>query len=146
MDPKQDKILAQLMPEVSDPADRRSRARGQLTKLLKNAKAFHRAMNCSCRPPAGLELHAFVGDAVQTGSRVKIEADGSMEIIDLVAGDGSVTRPSVLRDLRGPDEGAMRMKSPIPWTGTHFIFSDHVKMTGDPSFVDNVLHLLLERP
>jgi len=146
MDFDQDGVLAELMPEVSDPTERRDRARGHLVKMLRNAKAFHRAMNCDCRPPSGLELHAFVGDAVQTGSRVQVDSDGSMEIIDWIAGDGSVTRRSVLRDMRGPDEAAQRMKSPIPWTGTHFVFSDHVKMTGDPSFVDNVLHLLLERP
>ncbi len=146
LDPEQDEVLASLMPEVGDPGQRRSRARGHLQKMLRNARAFHTALSCACRPPAGLELHAFVGDAVQTGSRVQVGADGKMEIIDWIAGDGSVTRPSVLRDLRRPDEMSQRLKSPIPWTGTHFVFSDHVKMTADPAFVDNVLHLLLERP
>ena len=146
LDPKQDGVLAELMPDVADASERRRRARGHLDKLLRNARAFHRAMSCACRPPDNLELHAFIGDSVMTGSRVQVDAGGGMEIIDLIAGDGSVTRQSVLRDLRRPDEMAQRMKSPIPWTGTHFVFSNHVQMTADPAFVDNVLHLLLERP
>jgi tRNA pseudouridine-54 N-methylase len=38
------------------------------------------------------------------------------------------------------------LTSPIRWSNAHFIFSDHIGMTHDPAFVDNVLHLLMERP
>lgn len=146
LDSEQDKVLASLLPEVTDPSERRQVARGHLAKMLRNARAFHRAINCSCRPPSDLELHAFVGDAELTGSRVQVSSGGKMEIIDWIPGDGSVTRASVLRDMRRPEEASQRMKTPIPWTGTQFVFSDHVRMTTDPAFVDNVLHLLLERP
>jgi hypothetical protein len=33
---------------------------------------------------------------------------------------------------------------PIPWTGVFFLFSDHLGLTRDPVFVDNVVYLLLE--
>jgi len=146
MDPRQDRVLEVLMPGEPRVATRRARARAQLDKLLANARAFRRALDRPCRPPAGTELHAFIGDAVDTPSRVQIDNDGEPALIDWIAGDGAVTRRSVLRDRRGPGEEGSRLRSPIPWTGTQFVFSDHLGMTSDPAFVDNVLHLLLERP
>lgn len=146
LDPAHADDLAALMPETPGPAERRERAREHLAKLLGNAKAFHRAINRESRPPPGLELYSFAGDAVSTGSRLQVSAEGKMEIIDWIPGDGTVTRASVLRDLRKPDQAAERLVSPIPWTASYFVFTDHVTMTADPAFVDNVLHLLLERP
>lgn len=146
LSPTQDKTLAVLMPDIPDPAGRRRKACVQLDKLLRNARAFHRAINRPSRPPENLEIHAFAGDAMWTASRARILADGRVELSGWTPGDGSVTRASVLRDLRKSEEAAQRLRSPIPWEQTHFVFSDHVKMTSDPAFVDNVLHLLLEKP
>ena len=146
LDPAYADDLAALMPETTEAAERLTRARDHLAKLLHNARAFHRAINRESRLPSGLELHSFAGDAVKTGSRVQVSAGGEMQIIDWIPGDGTVTRASVLRDLRKPDQAARRLVSPIPWTSSYFVFTDHVGMTSDPAFVDNVLHLLLERP
>lgn len=145
-DPAQERVLQDLLPDVADPQERRQLARDHLAKMLRNARAFHRAMNSAARPPAGLEIHAFAGDAVSTGSRAQVGADGVPEIIDWIPGDGTVTRRSVLMDRRTPAEAGLRLKSPIAWTDAHFVFSDHARMTSDPAFIDNVLHLLLERP
>jgi pimeloyl-ACP methyl ester carboxylesterase len=144
--PAQDETLAVLLPDIHDAAGRRRKAVAQLEKLLHNARAFHRAINRPGRPPEGLEIHAFAGDAMWTASRARILADGGVEFTGWTPGDGSVTRASVLRDLRTPGEAARRLHGPIPWEHAHFVFSDHVKMTSDPAFVDNVLHLLLEKP
>jgi pimeloyl-ACP methyl ester carboxylesterase len=146
MNPVQDKVLAELMPEADDPAERRRLAREQLKKMLSNARAFHRAINRPARPPSGVEIFAFAGDAVSTASRIQVQEDGEMTLIDWIAGDGTVTRKSVMRDMRTAGEAGSPIKGPIKWTGAHFVFSDHVGMTGDPAFVDNVLYLLLERP
>jgi pimeloyl-ACP methyl ester carboxylesterase len=146
LDPAHADDLADLMPETPEAAERHRRARNQVSKLLQNARAFHRAINRESRLPGGLELYSFAGDAVKTGSRVQVSASGEMAIIDWIPGDGTVTRASVLRDLRKPDQAASRLMSPIPWTSSYFVFTDHVSMTSDPAFVDNVLHLLLERP
>jgi hypothetical protein len=81
-----------------------------------------------------------------TANRTRIPADGGVEFTGWTPGDGSVTRASVLRDLRTPGGAARRVYGPIPREHAHFVFSDHVKMTSDPAFVDNVLHLLLEKP
>lgn len=146
LDPECADDLAALMPETPDLIERQRIARGHLSKLLLNARAFHQAINRPSRPPSGLELYSFAGDAVKTGSRMQVSADGGMQIIDWIAGDESVTRASVLRDLRKPNQVAQRLTSPIPWTASYFVFTDHVGMTADPAFVDNVLHILLERP
>ena len=38
------------------------------------------------------------------------------------------------------------LQSPIAWSGVQFLFSDHLGLTEDPAFADNVLFLLLEQP
>lgn len=146
LDPAHADELADIMPETPDPTERMRQARAHLAKLLVNARAFHRAINRNARPPSNLEMYSFAGDAVKTGSRVQVAADGKAHIIDWIPGDGSVTRASVLRDLRKPHQAAQRLTSPIPWTASYFVFTDHVGTTADPAFVDNVLHILLERP
>lgn len=145
-DPAQEQILAQLLPEIADSQERRKIAIAHLSKMLSNARDFHRAMNAKAVPPAGFQIHAFAGDAVSTGSRAQVGADGVPAIIDYLAGDGVVTRKSMLMDRRGKGSEGGRLQSPIHWTHSQFVFSDHKKMTSDPAFVDNVLHLLLERP
>jgi pimeloyl-ACP methyl ester carboxylesterase len=146
MNPAYAADLATLMPDIADPAERQQRARAHLAKLLRNARAFHRAINRDARLPRGLQFHSFAGDAVKTSSRIQVSASGEMEMIDWIPGDGSVTRASVLRDVRKPHQSAQKLRSPIPWTHSYFVFTDHIAMTADPAFVDNVLHLLLERP
>lgn len=145
-DPKQDKVIQDLLPETTSQEERREIASKHLAKMLRNASAFHRAMEAPSRLPAGVEIHAFAGDAVSTGSRVQVTRDGVPEIIDWIPGDDSVTRRSMLMDRRTQAQAGGRLKSPIPWTSANFVFADHVHMTSDPAFVDNVLHLLLERP
>ena len=145
-DPKQADVLRDLLPDVPDAEVRQQIAAQHLTKMLRNARAFHRAMGATSRLPAGVEFHGFAGDAVATGSRVQVSAKGNPDIIDWISGDGSVTRKSMLMDRRTLAEAGQVLKSPIPWTDNHFVFSDHLQMTSDPAFVDNVLHLLLERP
>ena len=36
--------------------------------------------------------------------------------------------------------------TPITFTSVYFVFTDHLGMTRDAAFSDNVLHLLLEAP
>lgn len=37
-----------------------------------------------------------------------------------------------------------QLTSPIAWNQVLFIFFDHLGMTRDPAFVDNILYFLLE--
>ena len=71
---------------------------------------------------------------------------GAFSIRKTGPGDGSVLRSSALLDERA---GSMRrgmLQSPIAWSGVQFLFSDHLGLTEDPAFADNVLFLLLEQP
>ena len=61
-------------------------------------------------------------------------------------GDGTVLRSSALMDERLADNLQSRLISPIQWSQVLFIFSDHLGITKDPSFTDNVLYFLLESP
>ena len=37
-----------------------------------------------------------------------------------------------------------RLRTPVAWTSVRFLFNDHLGMTKDRAFTDNVLYLLLE--
>jgi hypothetical protein len=39
-----------------------------------------------------------------------------------------------------------RLVSPIQWAQVLFVFSDHLGITKDPAFTDNLLYFLLESP
>ncbi len=55
-------------------------------------------------------------------------------------------RSSALLDERVGGEWRPAPSTPIAWSGVHFLFTDHIGLTRDPAFADNVLHLLLESP
>ena len=61
-------------------------------------------------------------------------------------GDGTVLRSSALLDEREARKIAQRLASPIRWTQVLFLFSDHLEITKDPAFTDNILYFLLESP
>jgi hypothetical protein len=61
-------------------------------------------------------------------------------------GDGTVTRSSALMDERVGGTWTPNLQSPIKWSNVMFLFSDHLGLTKDPAFSDNVLYILLEQP
>lgn len=58
-------------------------------------------------------------------------------------GDGTVTRDSALRS-KADVSGASLYSSSVDWPHPTFIAADHLGLTSDSTFIDNVLHLLLE--
>lgn len=148
LDPDQDKVLKILLPKVKKRDKRLSIARDHLQKSLARAQHFHTAMDVPAPLPPGLSLYLIAGDAVQTNAIAAADsADGDVDIIRQGPGDGSVLRSSALLDERlGSTERLGRLRSPIAWSGVQFLFSDHLGLTKDPAFADNVLFLLLEQP
>ncbi len=144
--PWRDEQIAQLLPEVTDPAARHAIALDTLTKNLKRAKAFHEALDRDAAPPDGLRLHLFAGDAEDTPAIVTVQDDGSVKVTQEAPGDGTVLRSSTLMDERVGGVWKPRLVSPIEWSSVHFIFRNHLGLTQDESFTDNVLYLLLEAP
>ena len=57
-----------------------------------------------------------------------------------------MTRASALMDERIGGTWSPRLRTPIVWSGVYFLFTDHLGLTKDPAFTDNVLFILLEAP
>ena len=148
VDPGQDKVLSYLLPDVSNPEERREIALDQLRKSLKRAEQFHRAIDISVEPPPGLRMYLIAGDAVPTDSVLSVKkGTGEIKVSEKSPGDGTVTRSSALMDERvGQGEWTPNLVTPIVWSNVMFLFTDHLGITKDPAFTDNVLFLLLEKP
>ncbi len=146
-DPRQEKILKWLLPDVADPDNRRAIALDHLRKCLKKAKQFQDALDVPAAPPATVHLQLLAGDAIETPSVVRFDPRRrKLKVLRKSAGDGLVTRKSALMDQRTPEQRHEELQSPIRWERVTFIFDDHLGMTGNPQFVDNVLYSLLEEP
>jgi hypothetical protein len=98
-------------------------------------------------PPARLALFLIAGDAVPTEAVVAVDQDsGAIEVVEEAPGDGTVLRSSALMDERIGTNRLGRLESPIGWASVQFLFRDHVGLTKDPAFTDNLLYFLFERP
>lgn len=142
-DPKQDKTLQKLMPGTTKQ-QRREIALDHQFKCLVRARQLHDSLDLQATPPPGLELHLYAGDAVKTLDSIVVDAStGKIVEERMAAGDGTVTRTSALTQIDvAADEPA---RSSIPWTTTTFLSADHLGLTKDRAFVDNILHSLLHR-
>lgn len=148
LNPGQQYVLRQLMPNVPDPVSQQRIAFDHLKKCLNRASAFHAALDVRSRPPAGTTVHLIAGDAFPTSAQVWVQPDGHVTLATKLPGDGKVTRASALMDERYADvsKWSPRLVSPITWSSVNFLFTDHLGLTRDPAFTDNVLYLLLEAP
>ncbi len=145
--PGADEVLAELLPDASTPEVRRATAQSHLRKALLRAQRFHAALDVPATPPSGTTLHLFSGDAVPTPAVVRVGNDGALEVVERQPGDARVLRTSAVMDERvGRDEWTPGVETPIAWSDVTFVFSDHLAMTRDPSFSDNILWRLLEAP
>lgn len=148
-DPEADEDLQELLPDVADPAERRRIALDHVRKSLERASEFFDAMDRPSRPPAGTEIFLVAGDAVPTSTTLEVDRDGTLTTERWTPGDNTVTRASALLDERpafGAPGWTSRLQSPIAFEGVTFLHTDHIGLTRDPGFSDNVLWLLLERP
>lgn len=135
-----DNVLADL-----DPADRAPAARGFQATALDRARRFHEALDVPASPPEGTDIYLVAGDAEQTPDRVVVSgATGAARFKDAVPGDGTVPRYSALMDERVGNEWKPNLVSPVDWTSVQFIPADHIGLTSDRSFTNNMLFLLLE--
>jgi pimeloyl-ACP methyl ester carboxylesterase len=145
--PGQEKILKILLPDVSDPSERREIAIDHLRKSLERAQQFQGAIDSPAIPPDGLKLYLIAGDAVPTNSIITYNrTTDELTYTGTDPGDGTVTRPSALMDERIGNEWKPTLESPISWSNVMFLFSDHLGITKEPAFTDNLLFLLLEKP
>jgi len=144
--PDQDKVLRALLPGVPDKHDRRRIALNHQAKCLNRARRFAEALDVPAQPPNGKTIHLFAGDSVPTLAVLSVQPDGTITVAEERPGDGTVLRSSALMDERIGGEWHPMLVSPIHFDSVMFLFNDHLGMTKDPAFSDNVLHLLLESP
>lgn len=144
--PEQAPVLAQLLPEVSGPAERRAIALDHLAKSLARARRITEALDREAPPPpAHLELYLVAGDAVPTAAVARVDPrTGRLQVIARAPGDGTVLRASALLDERSGSSWHPYVRSPIPWSDVLFLFTSHLGLTRDPVFTDNLLFWLLE--
>jgi hypothetical protein len=146
--PTQSELLRNLLPDEPDPQKRLQIAYDHLAKCLRRAERFHEAIDVEAAPPKGTTIHLIASDAHPTLFQYAVDSRGTLTPTARVAGDGLVTRHSALMDERLADQSnwAPRLQSPIKWDSVNFLFTDHLGLTKDPAFTDNVLYLLLESP
>jgi hypothetical protein len=143
--PAADADLAMLLPDET-PTARRRVARAHQRQCLERAGRFFAALDRPADPPAGLTLTLIAGDAVPTASRLAVARDGSLSVQGKAPGDGTVLRTSALMDERVGSTWQRGLVSPVAWRQVTFLFTDHLGLTSDPGFTDNVLYQLLEEP
>lgn len=145
-DPRQDFKLQQLLPDVDSEEDRRAIAIDHLRKSLAQAERLHRALDVKASPPAGTRISLFAADSRSTPAVIAVDERNRLRIIEETPGDGTVTRDSAVMDERIGGEWSAGLDSPVAWSRVQFLFTDHIGLTRDPGFADNVLFMLLEDP
>ncbi|MEM1166287.1 MAG: hypothetical protein AAGI30_08355 [Planctomycetota bacterium] len=146
-DPRQDRVLQQLLPQVTSAEERRAIALDHLRKILARTRQFFDAIDAPATPPAGTELFLIAGDATPTPDRISVDPEtGEVVTVGDAPGDGTVTRASALMDERVGHAYIPRLRSPIDWSIVQFLASSHIGLTKDPLFNNFVLYTLLERP
>ncbi|MEM9418702.1 MAG: hypothetical protein AAGA25_06535 [Planctomycetota bacterium] len=144
--PGQAKELEKLLPHVDDPQERSQIAEDHLKKSLARAKQFHASLDQPAPLPDSISLSLYAGDGVETADVATINTNGHIVDLSESSGDGTVTRESAVMDERLGADWEPHLVTPIDWTDVNFLFTDHLGLTADPVFADNVLYLLLESP
>jgi len=152
--PKQDRHLQVLFADA-DTIEQRT---GLMVEFMDAAfDRGRRFMNALDRHPEAtppVPLILFAADASSTLARATVTRSKDDRIVlkfrDKTTlhspGDGRVPRFSALADERATTGGHGWLQSPIPWSQTFFLTDSHSLMFGNPTFQNNLLHLLLNQP
>lgn len=146
LDEDEDYKLQHLLPEVQSREERLAIARDHLEKCLARAEQLHRALDVPASPPEGTTISIFIGDSESTPTVLGVNESGSIRVKERGPGDGTVARYSALNDERTGGDWKPFLQSPVEWHRVQFIFANHLGLTRDPTFVDNILFMLLETP
>ncbi|MEM9060273.1 MAG: hypothetical protein AAGD13_07390 [Pseudomonadota bacterium] len=146
MDPLQEPNLTMLMPDVKNPARRKDVAFAYLDRVLKRAEQFHRAMDRRVRAPA-TDLFLVVGTGLDTPAGVVVDPEnGDLEPVIQEEGDSVVLRASALSDERQGGNDGRGLVRPIKYRTVLLLPGEHVELTSNPVFADNMLYWLNDQP
>lgn len=144
-DPKQADVLKILLPNEPDPVVRRDTALKFQRRALLRAREFQSALDQRAQLPAGLDLFLVAGDTVNTIAQLSVNsADGTVSVVSRAPGDGVVLRTSALLDERAGGSYRPMVDTPIAFRQVLFLPGEHLALTRNPIFRDNVLFWLLE--
>lgn len=150
--PASEGYLAWLLPNVQGPAMRRQQAKSYVAWCLERARSFHAALDQDATTPCPVDLRLFAADTVPTLARTRLQrrSDGTVwpefdgaQLREL--GDGSVARYSAIGDRRLGRMGGGTLDSSLVWDSVTFLPDDHIGLTQNPTFTDNLLFYLLEQ-
>jgi hypothetical protein len=149
--PKQNKYLKILLPDVPLKSERRRIAIDHLTKCLKRAKQFTQAMRVYYTPnnckPNNLSEYLFLGDAVKTRQTAIVNRKtGEIKTSSYSAGDGKILASSARMDDLSTDKWKPFVISPIKWDAVIHLRAAHMGITACNGFVHNLLYYLLAVP
>jgi len=140
-----ERYLRWMLPDVASDEERKKIAYDHVRKCLKSAKRFHDLLDSKVKKPEHLHITLIAGDAIQTKERIKIDlSNGTFEDNHYTPGDGVVLRSSVLADQRAGSSYQPGVQSSIDYNQVLFLPREHIELTKDKTFSDNVLHILLE--
>ena len=140
MDPKEDKTLQILLPDIKTKKERQSIAFDHLSKCLTRAKQFINAMKIKSSPPNDVQLELILGHGIKTSRRAYVDPEtGKIKKIEYALGDGKVLSSSAIWDERASGVWSVFVRTPIGWTDIVLLRAAHMGILEDPAFVDNVL-------
>jgi hypothetical protein len=150
----QDRYLETLFPDAATKAERVARMAEFMGVAFDRGRRFMAALDRHPATPPPIPLILFAADASPTLAKAVIAKDNNGRVVlrfkpgkKLDApGDGRVTRASALADERAVSDLRGWMSSPILWSQTFFLTDSHTSMFGNPTFQNNLLHLLLDQP
>lgn len=146
-DPKQDKQLQNLLPKVKSKAQRRKIALDHLTKCLKKAEQFSKALQADSRHPDDLALFLFLGDSVDTRKFAVVDRKtGKLKVTRMDGGDGVVLTVSARMDTRRETPQLPFKNSCVGWHSVVHLNAAHMGITDTPAFADNVTYYLMILP
>ncbi len=153
LDPASEPYLEWLLPDLPDVAGRRAAARTYLAWCLGRARRFHAALDQDPPDRGPAEIRLFAADTMPTLARATLRDRGGRLVPDFAGanatepGDGTVPRFSAVADRRmGRTGGHEWLDSPVPWGNVTFLPDDHIGLTRNPLFTNNLLFSLLEQP
>ena len=146
-DKSKERLLAILLSGIDSPSERRNTALDHLEKCLQSTEKLQKALDSITPRPIHLQMFLFVGDTTLTPLVAAAKkGDTKLTFIKTGAGDGTVSRSSVLLDERVGGKWAPKVVSPLQWDNVVFLSSNHIGLTKDPLCIKNILYILLEKP
>lgn len=147
-DPKQDKWLKEIMPEVPTSGERYAVAVDHLDKCLRRARQFKKAMQIHAEAyPDDIAVYLIAGDAVLTNHTLGVSPkEGLLKVLDRDAGDGKITAASARLDLRDGGDWLFFTNSPINWSGVYYFQGSHMGIMNSEVFGSNLRFILMGLP